>query len=127
MADRSAEIVTETAKRIKAFRESEGLTQTKFGEMINKDQSTILRYESGRLSIPIDVIIALNRIFGMNLEWLLTGKGGSKDKPEKSNLVTDIKTLNENNLILMNEIKTLKIEFKKLHKEFFEFKHGLKK
>jgi len=126
MANREAQIVEDTAKRFKLFREEENLTQTQMAAAIGKNQSQVVRYESGRLAIPIDTVKALEDEFEMNVHWFFDGTGNRKGKAEKSNLVTDIKTLRDNNLMLLNEVKLLKRNFKKLHSDFYEFKNTVK-
>lgn len=117
---------SETSKRLKTFRESLDLSQTEFGAKIGKTQPTITKYESGYFIIPIGVVKQIHKVFGMNLEWFYNGTGGKKDAPEKSNLITEIRTLNENNEVLTNEIKKIKTELRNLHNAFYEFKHTIK-
>lgn len=62
-------------KRIKEIRESAGLTQVEFGKKIGLARNTIANYETGN-RIPSNIVInSICREFGINEEWLRTGKG----------------------------------------------------
>jgi transcriptional regulator with XRE-family HTH domain len=127
MENKEEQILEDTAKRFKLFRQEENLTQAQMAAAINKNQSQVVRYESGRLAIPIDTVKALEEVFGMNVYWFFDGTGNRKGKEEKSNMVTDIKTLRDNNLMLANEIKRLKRNFSMLHNDFHAFKDSFRK
>lgn len=61
--------------RIKQIRKDHKLTQVEFGERIGVKGNTVTNYETG-LRNPTDaVILAICREFGINKDWLLTGKG----------------------------------------------------
>ena len=62
-------------ERIKALRNSLGLTQQAFGQNIGVKRNTIATYET-QDKVPMDTVI--NNIcstYGVNEEWLRTGKG----------------------------------------------------
>jgi|GEM_PF-1216517 len=128
MEQTPANILTDEAKRLKIFRQQEGLTQQEFAEKLGNGirQPTIQRYESGRLIIPIDVVKDINKIFGISLEWFFNGSGTAKNSKEKEGgLITVTRNLQNDYDLLMNEVKSLKKEFKKLHNEVYELKHGI--
>lgn len=68
--------------RIKQIRKDNKLTQVEFGERIGVKGNTVTNYETG-LRNPTDaVILSICREFGVNKDWLLTGKGDMYDVPE---------------------------------------------
>ena len=68
--------------RIKQIRKHHKLTQVEFGERIGVKGNTVTGYETG-LRNPTDaVILSICREFGVNKDWLLTGKGDMYDVPE---------------------------------------------
>lgn len=61
--------------RIKQIRKHYNLNQEDFGKRIGAKQSTVTAYECGN-RVPMDVTItSICREFGVNEEWLRTGKG----------------------------------------------------
>ena len=61
--------------RIKHIRKHFNLNQEDFGKRIGAKQSTVTAYECGN-RVPMDVTItSICREFGVNEEWLRTGKG----------------------------------------------------
>ena len=61
--------------RIKQIRKPFNLNQEDFGKRIGAKQSTVTAYECGN-RVPMDVTItSICREFGVNEEWLRTGKG----------------------------------------------------
>lgn len=127
MPDKSSQIVLDSSKRFKAFRKEEGDTQEEFGIRIGKDRSTIMRYEAGVLAIPIDVIKLLHDKLEMSYHWFFDGIGNRKGNTFNRTLITDIGTLNENNLILQGKIEDLEKALRKLAKDFYSKKHKLQK
>lgn len=85
--------------RIKQVRKSQKLTQTAFGDIIGVKGNTITNYETG-LRNPTDAVIkSICREFGVNEEWLRTGKGSmfvSKSKDEEiAEMLADIQKSGE--------------------------------
>lgn len=63
------------AERLKWLRKDLNLTQDEFGKRIGIAQNTVAAYESGRRE-PQDVTLtAISYEFGVNMDWLRTGKG----------------------------------------------------
>ena len=61
--------------RIRQIRKHYNLNQEDFGKRIGAKQSTVTAYECGN-RVPMDVTItSICREFGVNEEWLRTGKG----------------------------------------------------
>lgn len=68
-------------RRIKEFRESKGLSQTAFYELVtgisNEKSNTaniVKNWEKGITAIPLQEIARIAAIMGRSIEWLLTGK-----------------------------------------------------
>ncbi|KEQ31248.1 hypothetical protein N180_03095 [Pedobacter antarcticus 4BY] len=128
MALRQEKLTTDETKRFKILRETEGLTQTKFAEMLELTQPTIQRYESGAYIIPIDVIKKAHEVFNMSFEWFFFGKGDRKVKAsaekgtQLGGFIKDMKTLSTNQQLLENQVSTLKNELYKLLDEFNKIK-----
>lgn len=66
------------SERIKMIRLHFGLSQTEFGERIGVSRGAVVNLEMNRLKNPGDQTLRYNLIcreFGINEEWLRTGKG----------------------------------------------------
>lgn len=61
-------------ERIKALRESLGLTQAVFSKKINRAQNTIADYEKEK-NIPDRAVTDICAVFNVNEEWLRNGTG----------------------------------------------------
>ena len=70
-----AEGVMIMQERIKEVRKSISLTQAEFGERIGVKGNTVTGYETGIRSPSDAIIVSICREFGVNEEWLRTGKG----------------------------------------------------
>jgi transcriptional regulator with XRE-family HTH domain len=62
-------------KRLKQFREQYGLNQGEFSRKINISQTTVSRVESGEKKPSKAFLNAIEVGFGINPEWVLTGRG----------------------------------------------------
>lgn len=73
--------------RFKMIRNTLGLTQKEFGKALNKTYIMIQNYEKGRRNITDGVLLNLQDIFNVNIEWMRTGEGSMfLDEKEKSNV-----------------------------------------
>lgn len=61
--------------RIKKIRTDNKLSMEKFGERIGITKASVSRIESGENNPSEQTIILICKEFGINKEWLLTGKG----------------------------------------------------
>ncbi len=79
--------------RIRKLIESEGLTSTKFAEIIGTQRSAISHFLSGRNNPGYEVIVSILKKFDkINSDWLLLGKGEMYKKEQtRLQLPTDIK------------------------------------
>jgi len=127
MATIDKQIKMQMAARFKQFREEEGLSQDAIAEKTSTPRSNISKYDNGSYNLPIDFILDLKKYYRLSIDWLFTGEGSHKSEVVKNNtLVTDIKTLNDNNIYLHAELKSLKKEFYKMHADFYELKNTFK-
>ena len=66
----------EIAKRFKKVRtEIAKKNQKELADMLGVSEITIRRYETGKTEIPKVVALALEALYGVNHQWLLTGEG----------------------------------------------------
>ena len=66
----------------------QNLTQVEFGEKIGVKGNTVTNYETG-LRNPTDaVVLSICREFGVNEEWLRTGKGEMFSKKKKEDEIS---------------------------------------
>ncbi|WP_283609578.1 helix-turn-helix domain-containing protein [Faecalispora anaeroviscerum] len=65
-------------RRIKDLREDYDFTQQQLAEMLNVNQATYSRYESGTLDIPSSALIALAKFYNTSIDYLL---GQTDEKP----------------------------------------------
>lgn len=61
--------------RIKKVRKLKGLSQKDFGKNINLSQNHVSSLENGARSITTRTIDDICRVYGINREWLVSGKG----------------------------------------------------
>ncbi|RBQ27610.1 helix-turn-helix transcriptional regulator [Arcobacter sp. CECT 9188] len=69
--------------RLREVREDNKLTQKEFAECINLKQEKIRDIENDRAKITIEIAMAIEDKFSINLRWLLSGRGDkflTKDK-----------------------------------------------
>ena len=64
-------------RRIRDLREDKDLNQRDVANYLHVSQPTYSRYESGALDIPSTALIALAKLYGVSVDYLL----GLTDKP----------------------------------------------
>ena len=62
------------SKQIKMLRINAEMSQLQFAEKRNVSPSTVGMYEQGRRAPAIEVLIEMASIFGVSLDYLVTGK-----------------------------------------------------
>ncbi|QKF77309.1 transcriptional regulator, XRE family [Arcobacter defluvii] len=90
-----------------------GLNQTEFAEKLETSQNLISKYEKGQVELPFKIINNLNKVFNININWLLTNTGNmfrtnetpKKDINDTSNLLVENKSLFKDELL--NDIQKL--------------------
>jgi transcriptional regulator with XRE-family HTH domain len=60
-----------SGNRLKELREARGLKLVQVAAHVNKDQSVVWRYETGRTQIPDDVKAQLACFFGVSRAYLM--------------------------------------------------------
>lgn len=66
-------------QRIKKIRKKRGMTQEKFAKDISIDRAYLSRIERGERKPSDLVILAVELVFNVKREWLLTGRGRAYD------------------------------------------------
>ena len=72
-----------TGQRIAAKRKEQGLSQENLGEQLGVSRQAIYKWESDASLPDIDKLIALSRLFGVSVGWLL-GVEEAPEKPEET-------------------------------------------
>ena len=62
------------AEQITYLRASAGMTQRKLAKELHVGPSAIGMYEQGRRTPSIEILIQMSNLFGVSLDYLLTGK-----------------------------------------------------
>lgn len=92
----------ETGKRLKTFRILRNLTLAELSELSGLSMAMISESETGKNKPSPNLMYAMNRLYNMNINWLLTGEGEmvtkksqAKQPPrnEKGELVYDMDSL----------------------------------
>ena len=94
--------------RLKQIREEYGLSQAKFAIKFNLPQSTYAQYEKGGRAIPDNLKLELSQ-FGINMNWLITGKGKMFLDSSENPLTNSIKKNNEQWIDTKGQIVTVSI------------------
>lgn len=71
-------------KRIKEIRELLKMTQSEFGEKLGFSWSKIKDLESGKLHTTAEIALLMEKIYSIDLRWLLTGEGQMFHSSESS-------------------------------------------
>ena len=69
-----------TGDRIKYIRKQFNLSVKEFAENLSRnkikvDRGNVSRYENDLIKPSFDFFYAMNKIYGVNLNWLITGEG----------------------------------------------------
>lgn len=67
--------------RICFLRKKHHLSQAQLAEKLSLSASAISMYERGAREPSVTVLIALASVFGVTLDYLITGKEGKEDLP----------------------------------------------
>jgi transcriptional regulator with XRE-family HTH domain len=68
----------EVCKRLKALRESIGISQVKMAEAIGSTQSSVNRYENGQSTLPVELFRRYADYFDVSLDYIFA----RTDKPQ---------------------------------------------
>lgn len=75
--------------RLKLLRKNLNLTQTEFGNKLNRSLRAIQNYESGGRSINGDLLLDLNDVFKVSVDWMRTGQGSMFLSEKKESAVSN--------------------------------------
>lgn len=83
------------------IRKKLGLNQTEFADRLETSQNLISKYEKGQVELPFKIINNLNKVFNININWLLTRNGSmfesevgdKKNISFRDELINDIQKL----------------------------------
>ena len=117
--------LAEQGKRLKLFRNSLDMTQDEFGTALDRDQTSINKYELGLNSVPSSIVKKLNGKFQMSIDWFYYGNGPKKASVKKGSLVKDLGTLNTNVELLELKVEKLEQTVNKLVTELYALKHSV--
>ena len=113
--------------RIKEIRIDNKLSMDKFGERIGITKASVSRIESGENNPSEQTIILICREFGINEEWLRTGKGRKEVLQEKRYAVNIGKLQRADNETIMRWVNAIAetspetlIEIEKFMKKILE-------
>lgn len=68
------------SKRIAHLRKKAGMSQSRLALALNVSPSTIGMYEQGRRIPDLPTLISISRLFGVSLDYLITGEEFAKTK-----------------------------------------------
>ena len=57
--------------RIRDLREDRDLTQSDIANLLNIHQSTYSDYESGKLNLPVEALVALSKFYKTSTDYIL--------------------------------------------------------
>ena len=69
--------------RIRQLRRSANMTQNDFGKLVNKDGTTIGRYEKDQLAVPSDVLEIISSHFEVSIDYIVLGKTNETQELDK--------------------------------------------
>lgn len=69
--------------RIAALRHAAGISQSELAQMLKISPSTVGMYEQGRREPALDILAAMADIFGVTIDFLVTGKAGSAQEEDR--------------------------------------------
>lgn len=84
-------------ERIKAIRETLGMSRATFGEKLGISGDVVNNLERGRVDVKEDRIKLICSVFNINEEWLRTGIGEMYDLPEDETAAIVSDLLEEDN------------------------------
>lgn len=111
-------IITDEAKRFKAFRLALNLTLEEMGEILGRTISHVQKFEDGTRRIQLKDVKILHLKLGLSYEWFYHGKGSMTYKEKKEFSLKDISEYETKQSILENKVEQLDTYLKKLTAEF---------
>ena len=76
------------SKRITFLRKTLGMSQLELAQKLHISPSAEGMYEQGRRTPNLELLTQMSRIFGVSLDYLITGKEfkSDEDQPERKNI-----------------------------------------
>ena len=74
------------ANQIMILRKASGMSQSQLAEKLNIGPSAVGMYEQGRRTPAVDILVEMANLFGVSLDYLVTGR-------KTLNSITDEKTV----------------------------------
>lgn len=68
--------------RIAALRRAAGISQSELAQKLRISPSTVGMYEQGRREPALDILAEMAQIFGVTIDFLVTGKAGSTQEED---------------------------------------------
>lgn len=87
-----------------------GLRQSEFAALVGSSQSGISAYEKGQRKPDYETLMRVSKIFGISLEWLLTGEG-NMSPPVSSPQCVSIKEKTSDTLEVLKDETSQSIDF----------------
>lgn len=76
--------------RIAALRKAAGMSQSHLAQRLKISASAVGMYEQGRREPSVEILAAMAEIFGVSIDFLVTGKpGDSREQQELTRLLMD--------------------------------------
>ena len=69
--------------RIAALRKAAGISQSELAQMLKISPSAVGMYEQGRREPALDILAAMAEIFGVTIDFLVTGKAGNTEEEDR--------------------------------------------
>lgn len=69
--------------RIAALRRAAGISQSELAQMLKISPSAVGMYEQGRREPALDILAAMANIFGVTIDFLVTGKASSVQEEDR--------------------------------------------
>ena len=70
-------------ERIRNLREDHDLTQSDLAQILHVSQRAYSRYENAERAVPIEILIALSKHYGVSIDYLLNQTDVKKPYPRK--------------------------------------------
>ena len=69
--------------RIATLRKAAGISQSELAQMLKISPSAVGMYEQGRREPALDILVAMAEIFGVTIDFLVTGKAGNTEEEDR--------------------------------------------
>lgn len=69
--------------RIATLRKAAGISQSELAQMLKISPSAVGMYEQGRREPALDILVAMAEIFGVSIDFLVTGKAGNTEEEDR--------------------------------------------